>query len=112
MEPPSLRGQAQPVKNHWNPGCNVECSAQFLSPINYHNSHAGVSAILVGQTLGQARIPFHHSFDEHLAMRSPSACKVPTLSDSEHLSNSQIASIRDFVVAGGGLIVAEQALHA
>jgi hypothetical protein len=48
-------------------------------------------------------------FDEHLATLSPSACKVLILPDSECLSDNQIASIRDFVEAGGGLIVTEQA---
>lgn len=77
--------------------------------ITYHNSRAGLSAILVEQTLIQARIPFHLIFDEHLATLSPPACRVLVLPDSECLSDSQIAFIRDFVEAGGGLIVTEQA---
>lgn len=77
--------------------------------MTYHHSRAGLSAILVEQTLIQARIPFHMIFDEHLAELSPSACKVLVLPDSECLSDSQIASIRNFVEAGGGLIVTGQA---
>ncbi len=77
--------------------------------ITYHNSAAGLSAILVEQTLIQARIPFHLIFDEHLATLSPSACKVLVLPDSECLSDDQIAAIRRFVEAGGGLVVTEQA---
>jgi Beta-galactosidase len=77
--------------------------------MTYHHSRAGLSAILVEQTLIQARIPFHMIFDEHLATLSPSACKVLILPDSECLSDSQIASIRNFVEAGGGLIATEQA---
>lgn len=77
--------------------------------MTYHHSRAGLSTILIEQTLIQSRIPFHMIFDEHLATLSPSASKVLILPDSECLSDSQIASIRDFVEAGGGLIVTEQA---
>src|SRR6185437_12036388 len=79
------------------------------SSITYHNSRAGLSAILVEQALIQAKIPFHAIFDEQLSRLSPSTCKVIILPDSECLSDEQIAWIRKFVDAGGGLIVTEQA---
>lgn len=77
--------------------------------ITYHNSRAGLSAILVEQTLIQAKIPFHLIFDEHLGQISPATCRVLILPDSECLSDDQIATIRKFVEAGGGLIATEQA---
>jgi hypothetical protein len=77
--------------------------------MTYHHSRAGLSAILVEQTLIQQRIPFHMIFDEQLAELSPFTCKVLVLPNSECLSDSEIASIRKFVEAGGGLIVTEQA---
>jgi hypothetical protein len=77
--------------------------------ITYHNSHAGLSAILVEQTLIQAKVPFHLIFDEHLSQLSPSNCKVLILPDSECLSDDQLALIRGFVEAGGGLIATEEA---
>ncbi len=76
--------------------------------ITYHNSRAGLSAILVEQALIQAKIPFHLIFDEHLHDLSPATCKVLILPDSECLSDEQLASIRRFVEAGGGLIATEQ----
>ncbi len=77
--------------------------------ITYHNSRAGLSAILVEQALIQAKVPFHLIFDEHLSDISPTTCKALILPDSECLSDEQLASIRKFVEAGGGLIVTEQA---
>lgn len=77
--------------------------------ITYHNARAQLSAILVEQALIQARVPFYLVFDEHLHQFSPSKCKVLILPDSECLSDEQLASIRRFVEAGGGLIATEQA---
>ncbi|HET9100049.1 MAG TPA: hypothetical protein VFN62_06630 [Acidobacteriaceae bacterium] len=77
--------------------------------ITYHNSRAGLSAILVEQALIQAKIPFHLVFDEHLSQLSPATCKVLVLPDSECLSDEQLATIRRFVAAGGSLIATEQA---
>lgn len=77
--------------------------------ITYHNSRAGLSAILVEQTLIQTKIPFQYVFDEHLAALTPDTCKVLILPDSECLSDDQLAKIRQFVEAGGGLIATEQA---
>jgi len=77
--------------------------------ITYHNSAAGLSAILVEQALIQARVPFHMIFDEQLGQISPAECKVLVLPDSECLSDEQIALIRRFVAAGGGLVATEQA---
>jgi hypothetical protein len=76
--------------------------------ITYHNSRAGLSAILVEQTLIQEKVPFHLIFDEGLSNLSPAMCKVLILPDSECLSDDQIASIRRFVEAGGGLIATEE----
>lgn len=77
--------------------------------LTYHNSAVGLSTILAEQTLIQSRIPFRLIFDEHLAALSPSTCSVLILPNSECLSNDQIAAIRRFVNAGGGLVVTEQA---
>jgi hypothetical protein len=76
--------------------------------ITYHNSRAGLSAILVEQTLIQARVPFHLIFDEHLENLSPAVCKALILPDSECLSDEQLAQIRRYVEAGGGLVATEQ----
>lgn len=76
--------------------------------ITYHNSRAGLSAILVEQTLIQGKVPFHLVFDDDLPNLSPAKCKVLILPDSECLSDDQIASIRRFVEAGGGLIATEE----
>ena len=72
--------------------------------ITYHYSRAGLNAILVEQALIQARIPFTLFFDEDLSRLSPSTCKVIILPDSECLSDEQLAALRKYVDAGGGLI--------
>ncbi len=77
--------------------------------ITYHNSGAGLSAILVEQALIQAKMPFHIIFDEHLNHLSPAMYRVLILPDSECLSDEQLASIRRYVEAGGGLVATEQA---
>jgi hypothetical protein len=77
--------------------------------ITYHNSRVQLSTILIEQALIQARVPFHLIFDEHLEQLSPSLCKVLILPDTECLSDAQLAAIRRFVEAGGGLIATEQA---
>ncbi|MGB8479677.1 MAG: alpha-amylase family protein [Acidobacteriaceae bacterium] len=77
--------------------------------ITYHNSRAGLSAILVEQALIQARVPFQLIFDEQLGDVSPTLCKVLILPDSECLTDDQLGLIRKFVTAGGGLIATEQA---
>ncbi|WP_197414116.1 beta-galactosidase [Terracidiphilus gabretensis] len=76
--------------------------------ITYNHARAGLSAILMEQALIQSNVPFHMIFDEHLESLSPSKCKVLILPNSECLSDSQIALIRRFVEAGGGLIATEQ----
>ena len=75
----------------------------------YHNSRAGLSAILVEQALIQAKVPFHLIFDEHLSHLSPAMCKVLILPDSECLSDEELSSIRRYVETGGGLIATGQA---
>ena len=77
--------------------------------ITYHNSRAGLSAILMEQALIQGRVPFQYAFDEYLLRLSPSSCKVLILPDSECLSDQQLAAIRSYVQAGGGLVATEQA---
>ncbi|MGC2161988.1 MAG: alpha-amylase family protein [Silvibacterium sp.] len=77
--------------------------------ITYHHSKAALSAILVEQTLIQARIPFTLIFDEDLSQLSLSTCKVFILPDSECLSDEQIAAVRKYVDAGGGLIATGRA---
>jgi hypothetical protein len=66
-----------------------------------------LSTVLVEQALIQARIPFDMIFDEHLA--DLSKYKVLVLPDTECLSDAQLASIRQFVSNGGGLVATGQA---
>jgi hypothetical protein len=75
--------------------------------LTYHHARAQLSAILVEQTLIQARIPFALVFDEHLNDLSP--YRVLVLPDSECLSDQQLAAIRRFVEDGGGLVALGQA---
>jgi len=75
--------------------------------ITYNQPRAQLSAILAEQTLIQARIPFELVFDEHL--NDLSRFKVLILPDSECLSDAQLAAIRKFVAAGGGLVAIGQA---
>jgi hypothetical protein len=77
--------------------------------ITYHNSRAGLSAILVEQALIQAKVPFHLIFDEQLSNPSPAMCKVLILPNSECLSDDQLSSIRRYFEADGGLVATEQA---
>ena len=75
--------------------------------IAYNNASAQLSAILAEQSLIQARIPFDLIFDEHIA--GLSKYRVLVLPDSECLSDSQLAYIRQFVQNGGGLVAIGQA---
>ena len=75
--------------------------------ITYHNARAQLGAILVEQALIQSRTPFRLIFDEHLA--DLSRYKVLILPDSQCLSDDQVAAIRAFVAAGGGLVALGQA---
>jgi hypothetical protein len=75
--------------------------------LTYHNARAQLSAILLEQTLIQARIPFVLVFDEHLSDLSPYRALV--LPDSECLSDQQLSWIRRFVEDGGGLVAIGQA---
>ena len=75
--------------------------------LTYHHARAQLSAILMEQTLIQARIPFALVFDEHLQDLSP--YRVLVLPDSECLSDEQLRSIRRFVQNGGGLVAIGQA---
>lgn len=77
--------------------------------ITYHNSLAGLSAILAEQSLIQAKIPFQLAFDEDLKNLSPDKYKALILPGSECLSDEQLAAIRRYVKVGGGLVVTGQA---
>lgn len=74
--------------------------------ITYNNADAQLSAILAEQTLIQAHVPFDLIFDEHL--NDLSKYRVIVLPDSECLSDSQLATVRQFVESGGGLIAIGQ----
>jgi hypothetical protein len=76
--------------------------------ITYNNASAGLSAILVEQTLIQAKIPFQLIADAHLAELSPANSKVLILPDTECLSDEQLQAIQRYVTAGGGLVATEQ----
>ncbi|MGH9326297.1 MAG: beta-galactosidase trimerization domain-containing protein, partial [Terriglobia bacterium] len=77
-------------------------SLRSYASITYHQWTAQMSALLVEQTLIQARIPFHLIFDEPLP--DFSKLKVLILPGSECLSEEQIGKIRAFVKGGGGLV--------
>jgi len=79
-----------------------------FASITCHHSAAGLSAILTEQTLIQSRVPFQLLFDEQLLTLSHSDIGVLILPDSECLSDDQMAAIRGFVEAGGGLVVIGQ----
>ncbi len=70
--------------------------------ITYHHPRAQLAAILTEQALIQARVPFRLIFDEHLNDLSP--YRVLVLPDSECLSDGQLATIKQFVAKGGGLV--------
>lgn len=76
--------------------------------ITFNNASAGLSAIQVEQTLIQAKVPFRIVCDEHLSELSPATCKVLILPNTECLSDEQLAAIREYVAAGGGLVATEQ----
>ncbi|MBI4875132.1 MAG: beta-galactosidase trimerization domain-containing protein [Acidobacteria bacterium] len=75
--------------------------------ITYNHARAQLSAVLMEQTLIQARIPFDLIFDEHL--EDLSKYKVVILPDSECLSDRQLEAVRGFVARGGGLLATGQA---
>jgi len=85
---------------------NVAVLRSFPS-ITYNHARAQLAAVLTEQSLIQARIPFDLIFDEHL--EDLAKYQVLVLPDSECLSDRQIASIRAFVAAGGGLVATGQA---
>lgn len=76
--------------------------------ITYSNATAGLSAILIEQTLIEAKIPFRLITDEHLAELSPATCKVLILPDTECLSDEQLQTIERFVAEGVGLVATGQ----
>jgi len=76
--------------------------------ITYNNASAGLRAIQVEQTLIQAKVPFRILCDEHLSELSPTTCKVLILPDAECLSDEQLAAMRKYVAAGGGLVATDQ----
>jgi len=81
--------------------------------ITYNQPRTQLSAILAEQALIQAQIPFDLIFDEHLTSEKHRAglskYRVIVLPNSECLSDSQLASIRQFVEGGGGLVAVGQA---
>lgn len=74
--------------------------------IAYHQRACQLSALLLEQTLIQSRIPFTLIFDEQLEHLH--RYKVLILPNSECLSDRQLALIRKFVAAGGGVVATEQ----
>jgi hypothetical protein len=77
--------------------------------MTYNHARCGLSAIMVEQALIESNVPFHMIFDEQLETLSPADCKVLILPNSECLSDRQLALIRRFVEAGGGVIATERA---
>lgn len=85
---------------------NVALLRSYAS-IAYNHARTQLSAILAEQVLIQAHVPFDLIFDEHLA--NLQKYRVLILPDSECLSDAQLAAIRGFVQAGGGLVAIGQA---
>jgi hypothetical protein len=85
---------------------NVAVLRSFPS-ITYNQRIVQLSTILTEQALIQGHIPFDMIFDEHL--ENLSRYKVLVLPDTECLSDAQLAAIRKFVAAGGGLVASGQA---
>lgn len=77
--------------------------------ITYNNASAGLSAMLVEQTLIQAKLPFCLITDEHLADLSPATTKVLILPNAECLSDEQLRAVQRYLASGGGLVATEQA---
>lgn len=75
--------------------------------ITYNQRKVQLATILVEQALIQARIPFDLVFDEH--MEDLSKYRALVLPETECLTDAQLASIRRFVAAGGGLVATGQA---
>jgi hypothetical protein len=75
--------------------------------ITYNQRTVQLATILVEQTLIQERIPFDMVFEEHL--EELSKYSVLVLPDTECLSDGQLAAVRKFVAAGGGLVATGQA---
>jgi hypothetical protein len=63
---------------------------------------SNVSTMLFEQSLIEAKIPFAIIFDRHL--HDLSAYKVLGLADQDALSDTQVASIRNFILAGGSVV--------
>jgi hypothetical protein len=70
--------------------------------IAFNPAGANTSTILFEQSLIQAKVPFSIIFDRHLM--DLSAFKVLVLADQDALSDEQVAAIRSFVNAGGGVV--------
>ncbi len=75
--------------------------------ITYNHLRAQLTAVLAEQVLIQGAIPFGLVFDAVLAELSP--YRVLVLPGSECLSDPQIATLRQFVANGGGLVVIGEA---
>jgi hypothetical protein len=73
-----------------------------FASIAFNPAGANTSTILFEQSLIQAKIPFAIIFDRHVT--DLSAFKVLVLADQDALSDEQVASIRDFVRAGGSVV--------
>jgi hypothetical protein len=73
-----------------------------FASIEFNPARANVSTTLFEQSLIQARVPFAIIFDDQL--RDLRRYKVLVVADQDALSNDQIALIRGFVEAGGGLV--------
>lgn len=73
-----------------------------FAAVEFNPTQALVGATLAEQTLIQHQIPFQIVFDRQL--KDLSRYKVLVLADQDALSDEQVAAIRAFVEAGGGLV--------
>ncbi len=73
--------------------------------IEFNPAQANVSTVLFEQTLLESQIPFDIVLNRHL--RDLSRYKVLVLANQDALSDEEVASIRDFVRRGGGLVATE-----
>ena len=83
------------------PVADVAVLRSFASS-TFSPARAIVATTLFEQSLIVSKIPFAIIFDQHLS--DLEAYKVLVLADQEALSDEQIASIRRFVRAGGGVV--------
>ena len=86
---------------HTTPVTDAGVLRAFAS-VQFNPSQGLFATVLFEQTLIQSRVPFGLVFDRHL--RDLSGYRVLVLAEQDALSDEQVAQIRQFVAAGGGVV--------